>query len=76
MRNNNVWVQLHYWPIHLHPYYKKLGFKNGDFPNSEKYGTSSFSLPLHIGINNKDQDTVISLLKKGIKKLKSETKKV
>ncbi|MDA9693774.1 UDP-4-amino-4,6-dideoxy-N-acetyl-beta-L-altrosamine transaminase, partial [Prochlorococcus sp. AH-736-P13] len=38
MRKNNIGVQLHYQPVHLQPYYKKLGFKEGDFPNAEVYG--------------------------------------
>ena len=72
MRNNNVgfnFITGQYISILI----TRNLVQNGDFPNSEKYGTSSFSLPLHIGINNRDQDTVISF-QKGIKKLKSETK--
>ena len=26
-KKNNIFVNLHYLPIHLHPYYKKLGYK-------------------------------------------------
>ena len=46
MRENNIGVQLHYQPIHLNPYYRNLGFKNGDFPNAELYGQNAFSIPL------------------------------
>ena len=46
MRNKGVGVQLHYSPIHLQPYFRKLGFSRGDFPNSERYSKNSFSLPL------------------------------
>ena len=31
LRSKGVLVNLHYKPIHLNPYYKKLGFKKGDF---------------------------------------------
>ena len=37
MKENGISLQVHYIPVHLHPYYEKRGFKMGDFPNSEKY---------------------------------------
>ena len=30
--DNGIGVNLHYIPIHLHPFYKKLGFSKGKFP--------------------------------------------
>ena len=42
LRDNNIGVQIHYSPIHLQPYYKKLGFKEGDFPNSELYEKNAY----------------------------------
>ena len=66
MRVKGVWVQLHYWPIHLHPYYKRLGFQKGQFPCAEHYGLSSFSLPVHPGLTNDQQRYVLSTLNNGI----------
>jgi UDP-4-amino-4,6-dideoxy-N-acetyl-beta-L-altrosamine transaminase len=57
-------VNLHYLPVHLHPYFRKLGFKNGDFPISEKYSKCAISIPIYYQMNNKTQDKVINLLKK------------
>ena len=74
MRNNKIWVQLHYWPIHLQPFYKKLGFKMGYLPNSEFYAESCFSIPLHFKTTNQEQDIVISLLQEGIEKISRELK--
>ena len=34
LRDLGIGVNLHYIPIHLHPYYQNLGFKKGDFPNA------------------------------------------
>ena len=62
MRINNIGVQLHYIPIHLHPFYQKLGFKKGDFPNSEIYYKKSMSLPLYPGLKRKNQIRVINIL--------------
>ena len=37
LRNKGIGVQIHYCPVHLNPYFRKLGFSEGDFPNSELY---------------------------------------
>ena len=60
----SIGVQLHYIPVHLQPYYQNLGFKKGDFPAAELYSQNALSLPLYVGLSNKDQDRVIQLLKK------------
>ena len=31
LRAANIGVQLHYSPVHLHPYYRRLGFREGDY---------------------------------------------
>ncbi len=74
MRNNEIWVQLHYWPIHLQPFYKKLGFKRGYLPNSELYAESCFSIPLHFKTTTQEQDKVMSLLQDGIDKIYRKVK--
>lgn len=43
----NILVNIHYYPIYLHPYYKKLGFYEGYCPNAERYYSSSFSIPVY-----------------------------
>jgi len=62
--SNDLHVNLHYLPVHLHPYFRKLGFKNGDFPVSEKYSKCAISIPIYYQMNNKTQDKIINLLKK------------
>lgn len=63
MRKERIGVQLHYSPVHLQPYYRKLGFKDGDFPEAEAYGKSAISLPLFPGLKPTDQLKVVSTLK-------------
>jgi UDP-4-amino-4,6-dideoxy-N-acetyl-beta-L-altrosamine transaminase len=58
---NNIGVQVHYTPVHLQPYYQSLGFKSGDFPNSERYAQSSMSLPLYPSISDSDFLRVVKL---------------
>ena len=63
MRKNGIGVQLHYSPVHLQPYYKKLGFKKGDFPKAEEYASRSFSLPLYPELTNSDLRKIVMILK-------------
>ena len=63
MRAAGIGVQLHYVPVHLHPYYRSLGFTETNFPESEEYSRSAISLPLFPGLTAEDQSRVaITLL--------------
>ncbi len=68
MRKNKIFVNLHYLPIHLHPYYRNLGFKKNDFPNSEDYSCKAMSIPIYPGLRLNDLKKVINLIKKFFKK--------
>jgi UDP-4-amino-4,6-dideoxy-N-acetyl-beta-L-altrosamine transaminase len=59
---SGIGVNVHYIPIHTQPYYQDLGFKYGDFPNSEVYYESALSLPLFPSMTIKQQDKVVSVL--------------
>lgn len=63
LRFSGIQVNVHYIPIHLQPYYKSMGFKAGDFPNSETYYDRAISLPLYAGLTESDQNYVIAKLK-------------
>ena len=63
LRKKGVMINLHYRPIHLQPYYKKIGFKQGDFPIAENYGRSAISLPLYIDLSLNEQKKIIGILK-------------
>jgi dTDP-4-amino-4,6-dideoxygalactose transaminase len=40
-------VQVHYVPVHLHPYYRrKFGTKPGDFPEAERFYRGEISIPM------------------------------
>ena len=62
LREAGIGVQLHYTPVHLQPYYRRLGFCEGDFPNSEAYARRAISLPLFPGLSDVDQDRVVAVL--------------
>ena len=70
-RNHGIGVQIHYIPIHLQPYYSKLGFKQGDFPEAEFYSNNSISIPLFPGLKEVEQDYVVKILREAILKFGS-----
>ncbi len=66
MRSKSIWVQLHYWPIHLQLYYQKRIGKLDYLPNSEEYSYSCFSIPLYPSLNNYQQDYIVDTLRTGL----------
>jgi UDP-4-amino-4,6-dideoxy-N-acetyl-beta-L-altrosamine transaminase len=56
-------VNHHYMPVHMQPYYKKLGFKENMFPNAEKYSERGLSIPIFPALSETDQQYVIDHLK-------------
>jgi len=50
-------------PLHLHPYYGDLGYKNGDFPISEKLSQEVLSLPVHPLLSKNDIKLIIKTIK-------------
>jgi UDP-4-amino-4,6-dideoxy-N-acetyl-beta-L-altrosamine transaminase len=63
LRRGGIAVNLHYLPVHLHPYYKNLGFKKGNFPNAEKYSKEAISLPIYHKLSKKNQEKTIKLIR-------------
>lgn len=59
-----VKVNLHYIPVHLQPYYRKYGFGEGDFPDSESYYAEAISIPLYYDLTDEEQDYVIAMIRK------------
>lgn len=63
LRARGIGVNVHYIPIHWHPYYQQLGFKRGQFPQSEAYYNRALTLPLYPGLSADNQNEVIQQLK-------------
>ena len=63
LRKKGIGVQIHYCPVHLNPYFRKLGFTEGDFPNSELYAQKAMSIPIYPGLEIKDQMQIIKVIK-------------
>ena len=62
LRSADIGATLHYPAVHLHPYYRQLGFHAGMFPEAERYAGDAISLPLFPRLGNADQTYVIETL--------------
>ena len=64
LRERGIGVNVHYVPVHLHPYYQnKFGTYPGLCPVAEKAYENLLSLPIYPGMNNEDVDRVIESVK-------------
>jgi UDP-4-amino-4,6-dideoxy-N-acetyl-beta-L-altrosamine transaminase len=64
MRAEGIAVNLHYIPIHIHPLYKQLGFKEDMFPRAENYYKEALTLPLYPGLDDEKLHYVCETLAK------------
>ena len=55
LRDKGIGVNLHYIPVHFHPYYKSMGFAPGDFPEA-------ISIPIFYGLKEEMQNEVIKTI--------------
>ena len=62
MRAAGIGVNVHYIPVHLQPWYRRRGFRAGDFPRAEAYYAAALTLPLHAGMSDAEQDRVAETL--------------
>jgi UDP-4-amino-4,6-dideoxy-N-acetyl-beta-L-altrosamine transaminase len=63
LSRHGIQSQVHFMPIHTQPYYRRLGFRDGDFPAAERYYQGALSLPLFFDLEETDQDRVIDVVR-------------
>ncbi len=66
LRSAGIGVNLHYIPVHTQPYYARMGFKAGDFPEAMRYYAEAISLPMFATLTEAQQDTVAAALQKAL----------
>jgi perosamine synthetase len=67
LRAENIGVNVHYIPVHLHPYYReRFGHTAGEYPIAENAYTRLISLPMFHGMSDEDADDVIRSMRKVI----------
>lgn len=63
LREHNIYAQIHYIPCHLMPYYRELGWIEGDMPVAEKYYRNCISLPMFPSLTDNELKLVINTVK-------------
>ncbi len=67
LRAENIGVNVHYIPVHLHPYYReRFDFKGGEFPVAESAYERLISLPMFHAMTGQDVKDVIAAVTKVI----------
>jgi len=67
LRAENIGVNVHYIPVHMHPYYRNLfGYEGGEYPIAEAAYERLISLPMFHAMTKADVDDVINAVKKVI----------
>ncbi len=65
LRRENIGVNVHYIPVHLHPYYReRFGYTGGEFPVAEDAYQRLISLPMFHGMSDQDVEDVIHAVEK------------
>jgi len=66
LHERQIASNVHYHPIHLQPYYRSLGYAEGDFPQAEAYAQSALTLPLYPALSFAEQDQVIAAVESAL----------
>jgi len=67
LRAHGIGVNVHYIPVHLQPYYQRLGFVRGSFPEAERYYAEAISLPMYATLGEAQQDQVVDALRQALR---------
>ena len=65
LRGEGLGVNVHYIPVHLHPYYReRFGYRGGEFPRAEAAYQELISLPMFHGMRDEDVEDVTAAVGK------------
>lgn len=62
LKTKNIFLNVHYIPVHYHTYYKKFKINRSSLKNSEKYFSQAISLPMYVGLKKKQQINIIKII--------------
>lgn len=62
LKENGIFCQVHYIPVHWHPYYQKLGYKKEECPKSGKFYERIISLPMYPSLKNDEQEKIVKII--------------
>lgn len=59
LKKRDIYCQVHYIPVYLHPYYRMMGYKKGICPIAERFYNRIISIPIYPSLNEIEQKSVI-----------------
>lgn len=59
LREKNIFCQIHYVPVHHHPYYQKKGHNPNDHKHANNYYKRCLTLPLYPTLKEEEQNYII-----------------
>ncbi len=62
LKDRGIGTSVHFIPVHLHPYYQKLGYRYGDYPLAEKAYEGAISIPLYPKMTKEEVEQVIAAI--------------
>ena len=66
MRQQGIGVNLHYIPVHIQPWYARMGFEPEQFPEAMAYYRQAITLPLYPALTDQDQIAVVAALEQAV----------
>ncbi len=63
LHQHKIGVQIHYIPVHYHPYYQQLGYQRGSLPHAETFYDQCISLPIFPAMTDDDVARVVEQIK-------------
>ena len=69
LRRAGISVNVHYVPIHTFEWYRRKGFRRGDFPIAEAHFETAISLPLYPNLKQRQLDYVLSTLCRSLREV-------
>jgi perosamine synthetase len=66
MRELGLGVQVHYIPVHYHPYYRALGYQRGLLPAAEDFYARAISLPIYPKMSDTEVESSIERVRQAV----------
>lgn len=64
MKREGIGVQVHYIPVHRHPYYREMGYAQDACPAAQDFYQKEISIPLHQGMDDAAVAAVIKAIER------------
>lgn len=69
LRDLGLGVQVHYMPVHLHPWWQAQGLREGMFPTAEDFYRRVVSIPLYPALSHDDVESVILRVRQAVSEI-------